>query len=623
MKQTMAMVASMILGGMVGNAHGTPSQDQIFASDFTSALIIAGKAGHPDPLANAAIEIHFGQHVNVARTASDGTFHAGVELDQLDPDAMVELVARGSGPQSDIAWASPLGPAGRLIALAGSDSTVTADDDPFVNLNARTTVAAAAIRAYNGYQVVLDPPVFHRAARSRQYATDDLVYALAMVARGTLSLPAGASNTFEAVTSLANVQRLYADEQAALADCDSAPASPYCEVALTLPVDPVVVPPEPWSTGVLYSAVVPYGTTTGSVYGFRPTDDDVEVSVSELSTSAGVLKHATASVDPDGSYRLVVIGGGAFDEFDVYPLIGGVQVREHHALLVLKARPASGPGGTSELAYGSEWHLTYPDNPEIPPKTMYSMSLPGPAFGSPLADDLLSDVPAVANRTFVMPSSSQAVDVFGGVSRAYDIYHFGASSGSVERAGQTFSFAQSLDRTTVVIDRPGAHEEIEFFNEEEPGVWRVRTHGTGSIGDVLVDGVAIEVQAGAAWTAADTPGTYRAEINGSMCWGPYGNLDAQTEFPFCTPPYAWTFDPGGAASNNTSSASWVWSIGANANAGRLLLDRLDGYQRRGWHLVSKVNGTNWVLENITQYNGDPAPPVAFTLTSRLNRVIPQ
>jgi hypothetical protein len=615
----------MILGGASDVVCGGLPPDRIFASDFTLALIIAGKAGYPGPLANADVEIHFGQYVNVARSASDGTFRAGIELDQLDRSAIVELVARGSGAQSHIVWASPLGPAGRLIDMAGSGGTVTAAEDPFVNLNPRTTAAAAAIRAYNGYQAVLDPAVFHRAARSRQYASDDLAYALAMVARGTLSLPAGAGNTLDAVTSLESAQRLYADEQAAYADCGSAPTSPYCEVVSTMPIDPAVVPRKDWSNGTLYTAVVPYGNATTSLYGFRPTSGDVEVVVVASITGAGSLKHATASPDADGNYRLAPIGGLPFDEFDAYPVIGGGQVREHRALTALRVRPASGPGGQSELAYAAEWHITYPENPEIPSLDRFdSMSLPGPAFGGPLAEELLAEVPAVANRTFVMPTSTQSSDALDHFSRAYDIYHFGSSSGSIERTGQSFSFGQSLDRTTITIDRTGAHEEIEFFNEEEPGVWRVRTHGTGGVGDVLADGLAIEVQTGVAWTAANVPGTYRAEINGHLCSGPYGSIDAQTDFPFCTPPYAWTFNVGGAASNNASSTPWTWSVGAGTNAGRLLLDRPDGYQRRGWQRMSRLGGTDWVLENISaSSDGDPAPPVAFTLTNRLIRVVSQ
>jgi len=178
-----------LLVAFAASAWADVPADRIFDSSFGAALSIEGSVGYPTALANAAVELHFGAAVNAARTDVNGHYVVAVDLADLSPDAIMELLARGTGAQSRIVWASPLGPADRLLSLAGPGNRSTAAMDPFVNLNPRTTVAAAAIRAANGGVPVDTAAAFYRAARSRQPLTDTFVIGLALIARGDLALP--------------------------------------------------------------------------------------------------------------------------------------------------------------------------------------------------------------------------------------------------------------------------------------------------------------------------------------------------------------------------------------------------------------------------------------------------
>lgn len=226
------------------SAHAAAPPDRIFRSGFTQALLIEGSAGYAGPLANARVEAHFGEAVATAATGADGTYRVGLEIDQIDPAAIVEVFARGIGAQAHLVWASPLGPANRLLTLAGDSHRVNFSKDPFVHLSPRSTVAAAAARAFNGWQPVTDAATFWRAVRSRQQVTNDLVFALALVARGALTLPDGANDTFAAVSALAPSQALRSTYQALgrIDACWQAPASDYCDVTTNLPLDARMFP---------------------------------------------------------------------------------------------------------------------------------------------------------------------------------------------------------------------------------------------------------------------------------------------------------------------------------------------------------------------------------------------
>src|SRR5690606_17790464 len=145
------LTAGLVATGLDVSA-GVPANDQIFKSEFMETFVIEGSAGYPTPLGNATVEAHFGDLVASARTGGDGSYRVGIEVNQIDPDAIVETVARGSGGASAIAWAGPLGPLARLVSLAGADNELGFADEPLVHLGPRSTALAGAIRAFNDWQ---------------------------------------------------------------------------------------------------------------------------------------------------------------------------------------------------------------------------------------------------------------------------------------------------------------------------------------------------------------------------------------------------------------------------------------------------------------------------------------
>ncbi len=169
----------LVLPAIPVDAYASP--DRVFRSGFEPALVIEGRAGWAVPLAGASVELRFGNQVNTTTTAADGSFEVGVELDELDGGDILELTARGTGAQAHLAWASPLGPAGRLLELAGASHRLDFAREPYVHLNPRTTVDAAMMRAFHGGQPIMDAKAYYHAALKRHSWSNRLVFAAAMV----------------------------------------------------------------------------------------------------------------------------------------------------------------------------------------------------------------------------------------------------------------------------------------------------------------------------------------------------------------------------------------------------------------------------------------------------------
>lgn len=623
-----ALTAGLVATGLDVSA-GVPANDQIFKSEFMETFVIEGSAGYPTPLGNATVEAHFGDLVASARTGGDGSYRVGIEVNQIDPTAIVEIVARGSGGASAIAWASPLGPLARLVSLAGADNELGFADEPLVHLGPRSTALAGAIRAFNEWQPAKDAATFHRAARARQIGADDLMLGLAMIARGDLALPDGVPDTFAAVSSLAASQALWSAEQTALASCGFDPGASYCDVPSTYPLEPTAFPPVAWSDGVLHWPILAFGSVTQAPVAFRPTAGGAADVL--IGGGAGVSVAATATALADGGYELAPAGGGNFGTFEYFAYVGGEQVQALQTTTGYYVRLTSGPGGQVEIGYSTSYEISYPDNPEIPTETIpYDPAvLPRPDGANALPVELLADVPTLTNTTVVMPSlvpqPFEAID--GGY--AYDTHAFGSTDGVAERAGQAFTFVADGDSLT--MDSAGRHAEVRFLNEEQPDIWRIALHINGTDGENLIEGVLLPSDADG-FTAPAVPGSYRSRLNGFWCAGPYGDLQTPPAnegdyYPFCVPPYILSFHEDGTIEQDFDGDLFPWgdwSLPGGADSGRLLLTRPDLFdpslvlQYRGWEAVHRTGNTLWVLENFTSdEDGTGAAPITFAPTKRL------
>ena len=615
-------------------AHAIPTPaDRLFSNGFSQALVIEGSAGYPGPLANARVEAHFGDVVAITNTAADGTYRVGIEIDLIDPDSIVELIARGSGAQSHLAWASPLGPAERLLTLAGADFRIGFADDPFVYLSPRSTVAAAAARAFNNWQLINDRATFWRAVRNRPQLNNSLLSALALVARGALPLPAGADDTFKAVSSFEMSRALLSSfwVLSNSKDCLDAPDSDYCDVVTNLPTDAHMFPSAAWVPGELYSPVMASYTAARDVSGVTPNATGATVLSASLGNGRAV--EAAAIVLPDGGYELTPADGGVFysELWDEH--IGGVgpPVTVRVETTRIYFRLVLGPGGQVELVQSDDSRKVYPDNPEIPDTYIpYARNrMPVLSGNNPLPPELQGALPSLAGSRFVFPSplarpldASTDWDALHG----YDFHVFGTDAGMAERSDQPFTFAvTSADSFTV--DSNGRHGEFRFINEEEPGVWRVRMHVTGSDFENVVDGILIPADAGPL-NAANVLGSWRSRIGRDQCLGPYDDLNQ------CSSNLVFTFQADGTGTRGNQSQNWPgnWSLATGSDTGRLLFEWWYPsynppflYERRGWELVHESGGQRWVLETFNLYpDGEdfppaPPPPIVFNPGVRLIR----
>ncbi len=627
-----AVIVATAMMWASAHARSIPG-DRIFKSSFMETFVIEGKAGYPAPLANAAVEAHFGDLIATAHTMSDGSYRVGIEIDQLNPAAIVELVARGTGAESQIVWASPLGPESRLIDLAGADHKIGFAEEPLVHLNPRTTALAGAIRAFNGWQPVTNAATFYRAARARQPLVDDLMIGLALVARGDMSLPDEITDTFDAVTSLAASQALFAAERNMSVNCRTAPMYPYCVVKSTLPMDSEIFPPVTWAEGVIYSPTLPFGSISMAGLGFRPTTEGADVF-----PGTGASIPALVSQTADGGYELAPVAGGAFWSYEDVASVGGPPLRTIVSIVEYYLRFTHGPGGQLEMAVASSLHVTFPDDPEVPDADHpYDPAvIPQLVSDGNLPNELVGDIPGLANRIVVIPSvipQPPSESTYGGY--AYDVHAFGSSDGVAERSGTNFAFSTS-GPTTVSIDSEGRHAEVEFVNEDEPEIWRIRMHVTGTDGENIVNGVVVPVDA-PEFTEQSLPGNYRSRSRGQYCAGPYGDLEVLPLGPGLYAPYCgpstFTFHDSGEVEHweywmNEPEQWSTWTLLGGIDAGRVLFHSTDDdtgsryvYHRRGWELVHQAGTTYWILQNVTydlDYIGG-APPIEFTPTPVLTR----
>ena len=263
--------------------------------------------------------------------------------------------------------------------------------------------------------------------------------------------------------------------------------------------------------------------------------------------------------------------------------------------------------------------------------------LPRYNLNDSLPAELAADVPTLVGHRFVLASPFSVPDSGNGFDTPYGyyVYTFGASSGTTERQAKSYNFSVTGPASfSLNFAADSTTAEVNFVNEESPGIWRVTMHATGPSSEQFFDGLLMEtVGAAGGFSAANVPGNnYATSVSDGACGGPYALLDALLGLYNCGPPYfGWKFE---ALNNNVrrlhNNALWgVWQLPGVADASRLLFANPSFVaspilQIRGWELVrSDGVNDNWVLENVTATpdNGvTSAPPVGFKPTARLSHV---
>lgn len=610
----------VLLFSLAVTATAQTLADRIYQSGFEPAFTIAGHIGYPTPLAGATVEAHFGNQVATTLSAADGTYRLAIEHRHLAPDTLIDLVGFGRGARSSEVWAGALGPYARLQVLAGGN-TLSDSQEAFARLGPYSTAVSAALRGFNGFERITDPLLFERAARAS--APDRyLVYGLALIASGTTTLPAGAANTFAAVLSPAPAREMYTDVAGLdTAPCTQASDSPVCALRTTLALDAAVMPAAALMPGVSYVPYLPYG---GSLNATAETGVAYRIS----NGSSGLIFYkssqglaANVSSDAQGRVTLARSDGQPLDSTTATVLIGGTQVQQTRELLSLVVRPSPGPGGVMRHANAFNVRLLYPNNPEIPTRQEPAMMNPPLEVA---ADDMLlppllqGSAPNLVNGDYLLPLGVDLgvpADPFG-ARFGYDRHQFTGSNGAALRRGQSFTWSSpGAGRFSLLYG--STQTSLRLLNEEDPGVWRVLLRSQNGSQEIWLTGV-LMAHDGGGWNAGSPPTSYLADVNGQVCATPYGALNGDVVFGLCEPAFGWVFHANNSLDRLDIPGWGSWAYASGADAGRLLMNRANGSQRRGWEKVRLVSGRGFVLENVT--NGSPAAPVSFTPTGRLVRI---
>lgn len=594
------------------------AEDSIFTNGFGANVLIEGHVGYPAPLAGAQVEARAGTAHAITASAADGSYRLAFEVDQLQPDAIVELRARGQGDAASQEWTSTLGPVSLVLARAGADAQYQESEDPLLRLGPRSTALAAWIRAFNDDAAVTDEATFWRAVRGRQLATTNLTWALAIVARGGMPLPTGASTTWDAIATRAAATQLDADFKALAAtqDCETTPESAYCVVLSGLSLDAAVYPPLAWTEGESYSTPSTFSSGAFESWAFEPSAGGANV----LPANDSAVP-ATVTPLADGGYELAPADGGVFYSEPREIFVDGQYLNAVEESSRVYVRLTRGSGGQVEVIWSRDLRTRFPDNPEV--STRYQeyerYGLPMPSSSNPLPAALQARTPTLQGARWAIPSplTSPPDDIsFAWEQHRYDVHPIPAAgtSGVAERSGQPFEFtAQSP--TGFTVSSGGRQVVFKFFNEESPGIWRLTGRLSGSGVDAVLDALLMPVDAKPLTTPL-VVASWKSHVNGHVCSGPYGELG------HCDNPVA-TFNADGTAVRTPGTRVGTWSLRPD---GRMLFDWMftpSGgqpfiYDRRGWELVHVDDRFYWMLEDMEVETEDsPPPPVTFKPTSRL------
>jgi hypothetical protein len=356
----------------------------------------------------------------------------------------------------------------------------------------------------------------------------------------------------------------------------------------------------------------------------------------------GAFVPLDSAAQGDGSYTLTLSGGATIASSDDYQNIspyGSVHV--HDELMAIHVRSVRGPAGQTEGQGYGDHRVTYPDNLAIPQPTYYSdiYGLPRYAGNDALPPELAADVPTIANHGFVLASPFAVPVTANGFESpyGYDVYTFGASAGTTERQGKSYTFSVTGPASfSMNFAADATTAEVQFINEESPGIWLVSLHATGSSSEQFFESLLMETTGAAGGfggTNDVSDNSYAANVNGPTCDGPYATLDLLAGDPNgCGPPYfGWIFHSGSATVNRLKNGAFFGEWQLSGPTVRLLF-ATPGFsaptinQIRGWELV-RSDGANdsWVLENVTVSpdGSTSAPPVVFKPTARLVHVTKQ
>lgn len=573
---------------LASSAWAGSDDSTVFRDGMEEYLALRGRASIENtPLANASVQARWGHRLET--TTADGDGQYTLLLPDLSGfDAPLEITARGQATQSSVEMASYPGSIGQLLAVAGNDHSLSADDLAELDLTPYSTALAKLLQDAVAPASLVDEDMLNRAARSAATQLTELYPAALALMTGQIELPAGAETSYAA---LIDPQAL-ALVVAALRALEPADALDLYDRAQQIPRESNV------PQGLQFGSYVSFGSlssTAGEAFRLMPDGNGAYWNMSGrrdiVWQEVGSELHVTAT------------DAGALSSFESYRYVGNQQVRSVDSTIGIQLRGFRGPLGRTLVAVGVSRRRTYPDNPEILAEEFaYPAVAPGLAIVAMEGQtDIMFDI--APGTRFALPMYSGGAIPSGSVQPFYvEVHRFiDAQTGTTERTQTAFAWGLDAD----------GRLEINYADGSQARFTRASDEGGRDYGSALAilrssdqverfyGSLAVRV-ADDAFSHDNLIGSYSA----ISFFNPMSAiLEPLEAFQILQ------FDAGGTGIG--FGAQMVWSID---DEGRLLADRLippdlTPYNRRGWQLLRRDGARHLLLENFhfdtEDYIADP------------------
>lgn len=388
------------------------------------------------PIAMASVTATIGSRSFNATADASGNYSLDVEVPESAAGGFVTLNATGVGAQSFVALTSLAGSLSSLVANAGGDGVLTAQENFATQVTNVSTAEAVLLEQANGGAITSEAQ--RQAAATEINGVDVLELAtalkLAIDSATDYPLPAGQANTL-ALARNATARTQFIE------DAKTEDPETFRQTQTQVAQDPAVTPPAATGTPASLLAAV-LSTDAGFTFNFsnRVKVFDFNASGSgSYSASDGttattwVLDGSTIAVSYDTPVETV--------SFDIENCNGTVrQVEAHYLSEGVSLNKLS----QRTLAVTTDFHITYPDCPSLAARDLTETS----ALTLLVAGDFQALTAADVNGS---QQTLQLIDPVQGT-LASDLATFNANgTGSTRLLGQSFTWALLPDGRGVSV----------------------------------------------------------------------------------------------------------------------------------------------------------------------------
>ncbi len=166
-----------------------------------------------EPIANAEVTATIGGETFTATADANGDYSLDIEIDEEHENQFVTLVARGVGPQAFVEFTSLAGSFAALAAQAGSDGTLSPDENFATQItNVSTAEAAFILQANGGEPVTSDAQLQQLAQDLNAQDVLDLAAAIKLAVDEAETYPLAEGQTILSLVSDADARQTFVND---------------------------------------------------------------------------------------------------------------------------------------------------------------------------------------------------------------------------------------------------------------------------------------------------------------------------------------------------------------------------------------------------------------------------